>query len=71
MLALTATATVEVQDDIVQQLGCHDMERFVAGFDRPNLTYRVLHLKGPQAKLTLGLAGTKTVGGLCTGGRSC
>ena len=38
VLALTATATVEVQDDIVQQLGCTEMQRFVSGFDRPNLT---------------------------------
>lgn len=51
VLALTATATVEVQDDIVQQLGCNEMQRFVAGFDRPNLLYRVLHLKGHAAKL--------------------
>jgi ATP-dependent DNA helicase RecQ len=51
VLALTATATVEVQRDIVQQLGCHDMQRFVTGFDRPNLTYRVLTLHTPAAKL--------------------
>ncbi|MGE3538012.1 MAG: RecQ family ATP-dependent DNA helicase [Candidatus Tectimicrobiota bacterium] len=51
VLALTATATVEVQDDIVQQLGCGEMQRFVAGFDRPNLIYRVLHFKGHAAKL--------------------
>jgi len=51
VLALTATATVEVQDDIVQQLGCADMQRFVSGFDRPNLTYRVLGLRGQATKL--------------------
>jgi len=50
VLALTATATVEVQDDIVQQLGCGEMQRFVSGFDRPNLTYRVLGLKGHATK---------------------
>ncbi|MBM3225072.1 MAG: ATP-dependent DNA helicase RecQ, partial [Candidatus Tectomicrobia bacterium] len=53
VLALTATATVEVQDDIVRQLGCQNMQRFVSGFDRPNLTYRVLNLKGPAAKLPM------------------
>src|SRR5439155_1315995 len=50
VLALTATATVEVQDDIVQQLGCAAMQRFVSGFDRPNLTYRVLGVKGQATK---------------------
>jgi ATP-dependent DNA helicase RecQ len=51
VLALTATATVEVQQDIIQQLGCDTMQRFVTGFDRPNLTYRVLTLHAPAAKL--------------------
>ncbi|HEY7491231.1 MAG TPA: RecQ family ATP-dependent DNA helicase, partial [Candidatus Tectomicrobia bacterium] len=34
VLALTATATLEVQQDIMQQLGCDEMQRFVSGFDR-------------------------------------
>ena len=51
VLALTATATLEVQQDILQQLGCSPMQRFVSGFDRPNLTYRVLTLNTPAAKL--------------------
>jgi ATP-dependent DNA helicase RecQ len=51
VLALTATATLEVQQDIIQQLGCGEMQRFVTGFDRPNLTYRVLALNAPAAKL--------------------
>ena len=51
VLALTATATVDVQRDIVQQLGRPDMQPFVYGFDRPNLIYRVLSLNGQKAKL--------------------
>ena len=51
VLALTATATVDVQQDIVQQLGRPDMQPFVYGFDRPNLVYRVLSLNGQKAKL--------------------
>lgn len=51
VLALTATATVDVQQDIIQQLACSDMQRFVTGFNRPNLTYRVLALNAPAAKL--------------------
>ena len=51
VLALTATATVDVQQDIVQQLGRPDMQPFVSGFDRANLVYRVLPLNGQAAKL--------------------
>jgi len=41
IMALTATATERVQQDIVDQLRLSDCRRFVSGFDRPNLTYRV------------------------------
>ena len=41
IMALTATATERVQSDIVEQLRLNDCRRFVSGFDRPNLTYRV------------------------------
>ena len=41
VMALTATATERVQRDIVEQLRLNDCRRFVSGFDRPNLTYRV------------------------------
>lgn len=51
VLALTATATVEVQQDIIQQLGCSEMQRFVTGFNRANLTYRVFGLHAAAAKL--------------------
>ena len=42
LLALTATATPRVREDIRKQLELRDPEIFVASFDRPNLTYRVL-----------------------------
>ena len=41
IMALTATATERVQRDIVEQLRLNNCRRFVSGFDRPNLTYRV------------------------------
>ena len=41
VMALTATATERVRDDIVGQLRLDDCPRFVSGFDRENLTYRV------------------------------
>jgi len=42
MMALTATATERVRKDIVSQLRLHEPACYVASFDRPNLTYRVL-----------------------------
>ncbi len=36
-VALTATATPRVQDDIKQLLGIHDDNKFIASFDRQNL----------------------------------
>lgn len=38
--AYTATATAQVRDDIVLQLGLRDPEILVGSFDRPNLFYR-------------------------------
>ena len=42
IIALTATATPRVREDIETELGLKDPIRVVGGFDRPNLTYRVL-----------------------------
>src|SRR5881409_4246147 len=41
IMALTATATERVRDDIVKQLKLRQPRCYVASFDRPNLTYRV------------------------------
>jgi ATP-dependent DNA helicase RecQ len=41
VLALTATATRRVQDDIVQQLGLRQPSIHIASFNRPNLYYEV------------------------------
>ncbi len=41
-LALTATATEQVREDIVKQLHLQQPEQFVASFNRPNLSYAVL-----------------------------
>ena len=40
-IALTATATHRVRDDIVTQLGLRNPQRFVASFNRANLNYEV------------------------------
>lgn len=42
MMALTATATARVRDDIGQQLQLQQPEVFVASFNRPNLYYEVV-----------------------------
>ena len=41
VIALTATATAQVRDDIAEQLAISSARRFVASFDRQNLTYVV------------------------------
>lgn len=40
--AYTATATEQVRQDIIEQLGLRNPEILIGDFDRPNLTYRVL-----------------------------
>jgi ATP-dependent DNA helicase RecQ len=42
IMALTATATERVRKDIVDQLQLREARRYVASFNRPNLTYRVI-----------------------------
>ncbi len=51
VMALTATATERVRQDIVDQLRLGDAPQFVSGFDRPNLTYTVRPQTGTPAAL--------------------
>ncbi len=51
MMALTATATERVRDDIVRQLHLKDPARYVASFNRPNLTYRVAAKSGAYEQI--------------------
>ncbi|RMZ54491.1 hypothetical protein APUTEX25_002067, partial [Auxenochlorella protothecoides] len=44
IMALTATATARVQDDIVSQLRLRDPVRLASSFDRPNIHYSVVYL---------------------------
>ena len=41
IIALTATATLKVQEDILKNLGIEDAEVYKSSFDRPNLYYEV------------------------------
>ena len=51
MMALTATATTRVREDIVKLLRLREPQRFVASFNRPNLTYRVVAKAKPSAQV--------------------
>ena len=49
--ALTATATSRVAADIVQQLRRPEMKTFRSGYNRPNLTYRVVPKRDSKRRL--------------------
>ena len=51
IMALTATATERVRSDILQQLKLRDSRCYIASFDRPNLTYRVVPKSAPYEQL--------------------
>ena len=54
LIALTATATEKVRQDIADVLGLQDATQFTASFNRPNLNYRVIR-KGSEFEDLLGL----------------
>jgi ATP-dependent DNA helicase RecQ len=49
-VALTATATPAVRQDIAEQLGLRDPETVVTGFDRRNLHYHVIRTRNDAEK---------------------
>jgi ATP-dependent DNA helicase RecQ len=49
--AVTATATVAVQNDVILSLKLRDTFKLVTGFDRLNLAYRILEVPTETAKL--------------------
>jgi len=53
VLALTATATPAVREDILMQLGIPTVKPVVKGFDRPNLRYEVKRADSEAAKLKI------------------
>ena len=50
-IALTATADAPTRKDIVERLDLADARVFVAGFDRPNIRYRVAAKQNPRSQL--------------------
>ena len=51
IMALTATATQRVRGDIIKELKLRDPRCYVASFNRPNLTYRVVPKAAPYEQL--------------------
>ena len=51
VMALTATATERVRADIINHLKLRDPQIFVASFNRPNLTYRVVPKDQPLKQI--------------------
>ena len=51
-IALTATATERVREDIIHQLRLRSPRLFITGFDRKNLYFEVTPVKGPEEKLS-------------------
>ncbi|MFF0473381.1 DNA helicase RecQ [Streptomyces sp. NPDC004284] len=50
-IALTATATEATHAEIARRLGLEDARHFVAGFDRPNIQYRIVPKNNPLKQL--------------------
>jgi ATP-dependent DNA helicase RecQ len=65
-VALTATATPEVREDIVRQLALRDPALILTGFDRTNLSYHVVAVKNDAAKdaTLIDLLAERTDGGV-------
>ncbi len=72
-MALTATATGRVREDIVKQLRLNDSQTFVGSFNRANLTYRVIHKESPTQQVVHFLKGRRREAGIvyCQSRKSC
>lgn len=51
VIALTATATPRVKEDIIKELKMPKVHIYQASFNRPNLTYRIVDKKDPFSQL--------------------
>jgi ATP-dependent DNA helicase RecQ len=64
IVAMTATADPETRRDIIRQLGIERATVYVAGFDRPNITYTVMPKQKPFAQLGAFLSGRRGEAGI-------
>ena len=64
IMALTATATERVRKDIVDQLHLDNARCYVASFNRPNLTYRVVPKSSPYEQVLTLIRGRPNESGI-------
>ncbi|MBL9170727.1 MAG: DNA helicase RecQ [Verrucomicrobiales bacterium] len=64
MMALTATATEQVRSDILKQLKLKVTRQYVASFNRPNLTYRVIPKQSGYQQLLKFVRGRRREAGI-------
>jgi ATP-dependent DNA helicase RecQ len=64
MMALTATATERVRVDIIKQLKLRDPRCYVASFNRPNLSYRVVPKSASYEQLLAFIRGRANESGI-------
>lgn len=64
IVAMTATADPETRKDILRQLSLESAVVYVAGFDRPNITYTVIPKQKPFAQLGSFLSGRRDEAGI-------
>jgi len=64
IIALTATATERVRADILKQLALRDPRCYVASFNRPNLSYRVVPKSAPYQQLVAVITGRPNDSGI-------
>ena len=63
-MALTATADVRTRGEIIARLALIEPRRFISGFDRPNICYRVQVKGSPGANLQAFLDGHRDEAGI-------
>lgn len=53
IIALTATATYRVREDIINKLNLRNPKKFISSFDRPNLTIKIIEKEKYYEKIKL------------------
>lgn len=63
-IALTATADERTREEISERLHLGQARRFIAGFDRPNIRYRIMLKDNPRSQLARFLTGYRDASGI-------